>query len=83
MNIVVISYVAAFCSMVSFLPQVVHTWRTRQTKGISLYMYLILGTGAFLWTVYGLFLHDGAIILTNSVIFLFVLPIIFLKLKHG
>ncbi len=83
MNIVIISYIAAFCSMVSFIPQVLHTLKTRQTKGISLHMYIILGTGALLWTIYGIFLKDGAIILTNSVIFLFALQIIFLKLKHG
>jgi len=83
MGVVLISYLAAICSMVSFIPQVLKAWKTKQTKAISLHSYVILGSGAFLWTVYGLFRRDGAIVLTNSVIFLLILPIVLLKIKHG
>lgn len=81
--IVVLGYIAGLFTMISFLPQVVKTWRTKKTKDISLPTYVILTAGILLWFLYGILIKDGAIILTNSVIFISTLTILILKIKNG
>ncbi|HEX8931995.1 MAG TPA: SemiSWEET transporter [Patescibacteria group bacterium] len=78
-----IGLIAAFCTTISFLPQAIHTFKTKNTKGISLQMYLILTTGVGLWFVYGLFIQSYPIIFANAVTFVFALSILILKIKHG
>ena len=78
-----IGYIAAVCTTTSFLPQAVKTLKSKRTKDISLPMYLILATGVALWGVYGILIQDIAVTLSNIFTLLFVLPILFLKLKNG
>lgn len=75
--------VAAFLTTVAFLPQVVHTIRTRSTHDISLRMYSLYTAGIFLWFVYGLFLRDVPLIASNAVTFLLAATILVLKIRHG
>ena len=79
----IIGLIAAFCTTISFLPQALHTFRTKNTKGISRQMYIILTIGVALWFVYGIFLHSWPIILANAVTFVFAFSILVLKIKHG
>ncbi len=39
--ITLIGLAAAFCTTVAYLPQVLHTWRTRSTGDLSLPMFLV------------------------------------------
>ena len=48
-----IGYVAAFCTTVSFLPQAIKTIQTKDTSGISLYMYALFTVGTLFWLIYG------------------------------
>ncbi len=57
---------AAMCTTVSFLPQVVRTWRTRSVGDISLFMYLVLCIGLCLWLAYGLFIDSMPVIAANA-----------------
>jgi len=52
--ITVIGYCAAFMTTVGFFPQFLKTVKTKKTKDISLWMYVILITGIILWLVYGI-----------------------------
>lgn len=51
----------------AFLPQVVKTLRTRETRSISLGMYLLFTAGVFLWLLYGIRLHALPMILANGI----------------
>ena len=79
----IIGLMAAFCTTVAFLPQVIKTWQTRSTKDLSLSMFLVFTTGIFLWLVYGLYVHDLPLIAANSVTFVLSGTILFFKLRHG
>ncbi len=61
-TISLIGFVAGTCTVVSFLPQVVHTLKTKKTKDLSLGMYIILLAGAVLWTSYGVLTHAPSIL---------------------
>jgi MtN3 and saliva related transmembrane protein len=57
--------VAGTLTTISFVPQVVKTLRTRQTRDISLAMWAAFVTGVALWTVYGLLLGAWPIVAAN------------------
>ena len=61
-----LGYVAGILTVSSFLPQVIRSWRTRQTRDLSLGMFALLSTASSLWIVYGVITSDWPVILTNS-----------------
>ena len=62
----IVGSLAACLTTISFVPQVVRTLRTRDTRAISLWMYLLFCAGVALWAVYGLILMAWPIILANG-----------------
>lgn len=78
-----IGVAAAVLTTASFLPQVWHTLRTRDTTGLSLWMYLLFTVGVFLWLVYGTLLQLWPIVAANLVTFVLALAVLVLKLRHG
>ena len=62
-----IGMVAAFCTTISFVPQLIRVWRLRSAREISLGMFLIFSLGTFLWLLYGIFIHSVPVILANAV----------------
>jgi len=82
-NILLIGFIAALCTTISFLPQAIKTIKTKKTKDISLPTYVILATGVSLWTVYGYFNNDMPVFISNGLTLLFVLPILITKIKYG
>lgn len=73
---------AAALTTLAFLPQVIRSWRTRDTRAISLPMYSIFTLGIGLWLVYGIMLHDLPITLANGVTLLLALTVLMLKLRY-
>jgi MtN3 and saliva related transmembrane protein len=49
----VVGLVAAFCTTVSYYPQLRKCWQTRTAGDLSLKMFITLATGVALWIVYG------------------------------
>lgn len=78
-----IEYLGIFAgtlTTISFLPQALKIWRTRDVKSISLLMYLMLCLGVLSWIIYGVALNSPSIFVSNSIIFILVLSILFLKI---
>ncbi|QWX85010.1 SemiSWEET transporter [Cellulophaga sp. HaHaR_3_176] len=63
----VIGTLAGICTTSAALPQIVKAWRTKQVNDVSPYMFFVLIMGVLLWTLYGIFLKDLAIIITNGI----------------
>ncbi|HNW15229.1 MAG TPA: SemiSWEET transporter [bacterium] len=78
-----IGIAAAICTTVSFVPQVLKTIKTGQTKDISLSMYLIFTTGIVLWLIYGIMIRDLPIILANTVTVVLTSIVVVLKIRNG
>ena len=80
--VTLIGLIAAFCTTVSYIPQIKKIWMTRETHDISLKMFLILSTGIALWILYGVLQRDAVIILANSVSLAFLCAILFFKIRN-
>ena len=78
-----LGYVAATLTTVAFVPQAVKTLRTRDTRAISLGMYLVFTVGLCFWLAYGIALGSWPMILSNIVTLALALLILALKLRHG
>jgi MtN3 and saliva related transmembrane protein len=76
-------YLAAVMTTLAFVPQAVKTIRTKDTRSISLGMYVVFTAGIAMWLVYGIALDSMPMILANIVTFLLSATILGLKLKHG
>jgi MtN3 and saliva related transmembrane protein len=72
---------AAVLTTASFLPQVWHTYRTRDVSGISLGMYVVFATGVFLWLLYGLLLDAWPIVVANAITLALAVAILAMKIR--
>jgi MtN3 and saliva related transmembrane protein len=62
-----IGTLAAVLTTISFLPQALHTFRTKDVRGISLGMYSAFTLGVALWLVYGLLLGAWPVVIANLI----------------
>jgi len=76
-----IGFIAAAFTTISFLPQTIKSWKTRETTDLSFFMLTFLAVGLFLWFVYGLLLKNPPIILSNGIGFILVLSVLYLKIR--
>ena len=81
MNLLIFGYFAAFFTAVSFLPQAIKTVKTRETAGLSLLTYLFLFLGSLSWFIYGVYLTDYPLMITNSLTTIFTGIILYLILS--
>ena len=77
-----IGSVAAICTTVSFLPQLVRVWQRKSARDISLSMFLLFSFGVACWLVYGLGIGSAPIIAANAVTLALALAILTLKLRY-
>jgi MtN3 and saliva related transmembrane protein len=78
----ILGYSAGFITSLTFLPQVIKTWKEKSAKDISLMMFIIAAINEVMWIVYGVLLNNWVIILTNSIVLTMSLIMIFLKLRY-
>ena len=81
--VTLIGYIAAVFTTGAMLPQIIHSWKRKHTKDISLWYYLVLCTGILLWLVYGIILKEPPIIAANLSALTLALIIVGLKLQYG
>lgn len=77
----VIGSTAAFCTTISYFPQLKKCWDTGSAGDLSLKMFSILATGVALWAVYGFLQKDMVIIAANVVSLGFLVGILYFKLR--
>jgi MtN3 and saliva related transmembrane protein len=71
---------AGTLTTVSFVPQVLKTWRSRSTGDISFGMFLLFSLGVALWLAYGMAIHSRPVILSNLITLILSLSIVLMKL---
>ena len=77
-----IGTIAGILTTLSFVPQVIKVLQTKDTKAISLGMYLMSVIGIFLWMVHGYVMGDMALLIANLITFCLALVILISKWKY-
>ena len=77
-----IGYAAATLTTASFVPQAVHTFRSKDVRGISLAMYSAFVLGIMVGLVYGLLRDAWPIVIANAVPLALGAAILTMKLKY-
>lgn len=77
-----VGYAAATLTTLAFIPQTLHSWRTRDLSGVSLGMYSLFTIGVALWLLYGVVLESWPIIIANAITLALAGSVLFLKLRH-
>jgi MtN3 and saliva related transmembrane protein len=65
--ITTLGLVAATCTTVAFLPQVIRNWRTKSVGDLSFGTFGVFTTGVLLWLIYGALIRNLPIIVSNIV----------------
>ena len=80
---VLVSAIAATLTTVAFVPQAIHIIRFKDTRAISLQMYLVFAPGVALWLVFGVMIWNWPIMAANAITLVLALTIIRMKLSYG
>ncbi len=75
--------IAATLTTISFVPQALRAIRTRETRGISAWMYTLFTLGIACWFGYGILLGSWPMIVSNAITFALAATILVLKLRYG
>jgi MtN3 and saliva related transmembrane protein len=81
-NIEILGVIAGCLSCLTFIPQVIHTWRTKATKDISLPTFIIAALSCVLWLIYAVVVNLFSVIFTNAIVLTLTLIMIYFKLKY-
>jgi MtN3 and saliva related transmembrane protein len=73
---------AAFCTTVSYIPQVKKAWQTHQTGDLSLKMLLLLSAGLASWVAYGFMKSDWVIVIANSISVAMLANLVWFKMRE-
>jgi MtN3 and saliva related transmembrane protein len=79
--ITAIGLVAAACTTVAFVPQVVKVWRLKRADEISQSTFLLLSVGVVIWLGYGVLIDSWSLIVANGATVVLTLTILGLKFR--
>lgn len=65
--VLIVGYLAAICMVLGYLPQAIYTIRTRNTDGIALPTFLLMGLGSIFFVVQGIMLDNIPLVITNLI----------------
>jgi MtN3 and saliva related transmembrane protein len=78
-----LGFVAGVLTTLSFVPQVLHAWRSKRCDDLSWGMLLTFSAGVVLWLAYGIRLWAMPIILANAVTLALLMTIMALKTRFA
>ena len=74
---------AGLISSITFIPQVIKTWKSKSAKDISLLMFTFATASVIMWLIYGILIRNNPIIFTNGTILVFSSLMLYFKFKYG
>lgn len=73
---------AAILTTSCFIPQLIKIIKTKQTKDLSLSMYLMFFAGVACWEIYGILFKAPPVIIANFIGMIMNATIIYYKIKY-
>ena len=80
---ILVSSIAAILTTAAFVPQALHIIRYKETRAISLQMYVVFAIGVAFWLLFGFMIWNWPMIVANTITLALALTILRLKLKYG
>jgi len=81
-SVTIIGMIGASLTTVAFLPQAIKTIKTKNTRDLSLGMFVLSEMGVIMWLTYGILIGDIPIIFANIITFFLISTIIVMKIKY-
>lgn len=78
----IVGTIAAICTTVGFIPQIIRGIKTKELSDVSPIMLTLLLVGCSLWLIYGIHLKNPIIALANGFTLSFVVAIFLLRVVY-
>lgn len=78
----IIGYLGGIFIMVSFIPQVIKSYRTKSVADLSLWMIVATLVGTIFWITYGYFIDSKPVLVMNIIFGFVVVYQLYLKIKY-
>ena len=75
-------YLGGIFLMISFLPQVIKTWKTKEADQISMLLIVLTLISALFYNIYAFMLDLTPVIIMNSIFFILVFLQLILTIKY-
>ena len=79
----ILGYMAGTLVVISILPQIIKSWKTKSTRDISLWRTIIYIVGLILWIAYAIKINNGPVAAMNTIGLILASLVLYLKIKHG
>ncbi len=76
----VIGYLGSFLTCVTFVPQVLQSWKTKSVGDLSTLMICIVITSTLVWLWYGVRIKSGPVMVANTIVFLLGCVLLYFKM---
>jgi MtN3 and saliva related transmembrane protein len=81
-NADIIASIAAFFTMLGYIPQAIKTIKTKDTKGISFWMYFFSIVGVIFWLIFGFMIGNVPMIFKNIAVIILGGTVLWIKTTH-
>ena len=78
----IIGYIAGIVIIISWIPQVVKSYKTKSVNDLSIMMVILILIGTVLWISYALLVKDKPVFAVNVVLTILISYILYLKIKY-
>ena len=82
MNADILGYIAGTITIISFVPQIIKSYKTKSVKDLSILMLIMIITSILLWLAYGVLVGNKPIIIVNGIYALVVAFQFYLKIRY-
>ena len=79
----ILGLIGGSLSCITFVPQIFKTWKSKSVKDISVNMFLIVLCSTIIWIAYAIMKDSISILLTNIVVFITAVIMLFMKWKYS
>ena len=78
----IIGYLGGLFIMISFIPQVVQSAKTKSVNDLSIGLIVATIIGTIFWIIYGILISSFPVIIMNSIFEILVIYQLYLKIKY-
>ena len=78
----IIGYAAGLVIIISWIPQVIKSYKTKSVNDLSILMVIMILIGTALWIIYGLLVNDKPVLAVNVILVAIISYLLYLKIKY-